>query len=179
MFDLCTFSFPNLSAADTEVHLMKTRGYFYLCSRACVCTASCLQLVTEQSGPSMNNKVSGRGAAERGPMKVEGCISVSSSVSVCFIITMLLSVVTSNAAVHPPGLWGWGWGGGVFTNPCGNFLPVANTHLFYVHQQWRNPKSTSVSNSPPSMHHHHRLQGIRSRHRREYLCYCLIITSWV
>lgn len=35
MFDLCTFSFPNLNAADTEVHLMKTCRYFYLCSRAC------------------------------------------------------------------------------------------------------------------------------------------------
>lgn len=43
MFYLCTFSFLTLSAADTEVHLMKKCRYLYLCS--CACRAPCVQFV--------------------------------------------------------------------------------------------------------------------------------------
>lgn len=55
MFYLCTFSFQNLSAADTEVHLMKKCRYLYLCS--CACCA--LHPVCSLYGPkwtNMNNK---------------------------------------------------------------------------------------------------------------------------
>lgn len=54
MFYLCTFSFQNLSAADTEVHLMKKCRYLYLCS--CACCA--LHLVCSLYGPKWTNMIS-------------------------------------------------------------------------------------------------------------------------
>lgn len=53
MFYLCTFSFQNLSAADTEVHLMKKCRYLYLCS--CACCA--LHLVCSLYGPKWTNMI--------------------------------------------------------------------------------------------------------------------------
>lgn len=109
MFYLCTFSFRNLNAADTEVHLMRKCRYFYLCLRACcalhpVCSLYC-PMWTNMNRPLDQGQDT---IFLRWPKdvwhrkKVKGCLSVSSSVSVCFV-TMLSSVITSNAAVHPPG----------------------------------------------------------------------------
>lgn len=111
MFYLCTFSSLNLSAADTEVHLMKKCRYF---SR-CLCACCALHRVCSLYGPKQT-KVNYNPLDQeqdtanflriakdaRRQMKVKGRISVSIFVLVCFV-TMLFSVATSNAAVHPPG----------------------------------------------------------------------------
>lgn len=118
-------------------------------------------------------------------MKVKGCFWCPSLCCWCVLShLMLFDVFESDTTVHPPCYVSFYWGGrGVSIKPFGNFLPVAytdkqtNTHLFYAHQQWRNPKSTSLNNGhkeTSSMQHQ-----CRAFSHIAVLSICIIVFSYM
>lgn len=144
------------------------RMYLYLCM-CMLCTASCvcslygcvccmyvevsewMFWIKSKTLPSL----SGQPKEECRQMKVEGC----------FCVLLLVCSVTLNVVWR---IWKWHYSAPtslyflfwwVFIKPFGNFyllLTQTNTHLFYAHQQWRNPKSNSLNNGhkeTSSMHH--------------------------